>query len=1250
MHLTKVKHLLVLAGLLAAGPAWAGTLTVYPTMIGPQAAASATDPKYGAFYAVAQVVGGAIDCPTNYTAGMAGKSCVAEVTGSVALVASPVSNAVAVAWAGCPAGGLSTTTVANDTCTLTMGANPQTVEATFKPELYPLALATFGPPGYAGVLTTAAGACQTGAVAPNNVCAQSGTNGTVIPVVAIPGAGNKTTWTGCTVDLVGDPTGNTCLVALTSPKGVSATFGPVGIPVTVQFSSYGGTGTVVAPLGGDVVDAISCLGDCTGQVNPGGAITLVATATGGSKFYGFTGCGATPTTVTQTCVMTNVTAAKNVTATFKSGASCNACHDVPPASHGADWTVVNDCSACHGGTGSTPPGYTAGSVNPNLHMNGAKNIVTVPTAAPTASLKLTVFSASIPTDGTTRPSVTFDVTDDAGNPLVIGSAAGNVGNPTFLIGKLEANGTYVSYASRGRTGLAYPLVPGTPNDTLPVIRNWTGDVSSSPTGSSASTCTVGTAGCARQDTNDTFAASRLVAVAGTPGRYRYTFSTAWTIADPAQLHTIALYATRVVSGYNFRAAASIDLAPNGTPVTERQVVSDAACNACHGELTLHGSRRGVKSCLICHNPGTIDPESGNDVDLATMVHKIHNGALLADRYHIVGNSQNNYEYNHILMAPSHSGYFESTNTAVHDPGLSRECSICHDGTSAAQAGNAFSNPSRRACGSCHDTVDFATGVGHDGPMGGPQADDSACAGCHSVATTSLFHSRFFEPLTQTDFSALPSMPAEGHVFTVDLVGISVDANGRPTFTLDAKLDGNPFDMAAAATVTSGSAAIVTTNDPLGGRLPTCSFLVAGPTSDYTFPATGSAQVSCTAIVTSFGPTSVLLLPVLDGGGAAIPGRFSVTQPAQTCNATTGACTATTPVFRGASAGLLKTGAWSVSYEMMYQRQTLTGADQVRKPFAANPKFYTLVNTGTAAAPVWLGTGGGADPLIVRGSGTADDLAYSRRAVVTFDKCNACHVDLGFHSNRGRKGPDYCAMCHSPKLDNGTRARVTVAEAGFIPGTTQLGYLPESVSMNAFIHRIHMGSALPSVKGTEIGRSTAAIASPWVPNAGEIIYGATRSAFTGVAAGSPAVEVGPPERADFTEFLMPNTMNRCEQCHIDVGAQQTWALPDAAGKAPVERTWKVCNTLTPRPAWATEDWCNAAASNSSGMPKYTGPGALVVTPPLKASCTSCHDSAATDAHADLYTTNPMTAGATELCASCHGPGKTFDSILVHRPVP
>ncbi len=1182
-------------GLLFAGQAAAATLTVYSKMTGAGGS--------GAVARVAPTAASAgattIHCATNAIA-----NCVdAAVADGATIHLEPtlVTNAAFVGWTGC-------TSVAGSVCTVSMTGN-RTVTATFRPFTYALQVKTYPVPAgtfvplYGGRLqatvenTRNQGEalvpvpidCQTGNAA-YTVCSGAVPNGAALVLTAVPGAGSRvTSWSGCTTS-----TATTCTVnPMINPRLVSATFGPSDIPVTAQVS---GSGTITATAGGTVVDGMSCPGDCSAMVQAGGSITLTAAPAASATFIGWTGAC---TGVSPTCTIAAVTTAKAVTATFKSG-TCLSCHGTParhvsaamncgtchtgytartvPAGVHMDGSVTTtDCSACHAGASSHGLAVTGanrsacGSChNYDSHIDSSVQVAITNPAVPrpVADIAFAITSATV-TSGS-APVVEFSVTDPAnGNaPLTIG--AGGVGNPSFTLSKLQADGTYLSYVVRGRDGLPYTKPDGTPG------------VVAITDGNTSSTCTIGGATpCATQANSDTFSASRLVSLGG--GNYRYTFASPVTVTDPAQLHTVAMWGTRTVSGYAFRAHAHRDFAPDRSAVTSRQVVSDAACNACHGQLQVHGSRRGVKVCLTCHSPQTVDPESGNHVDMATMVHKIHQGEHLANPYFVVGFGQAYFTTAHILMAPSHSGFFEGGGTylAAQDPGIQRECGLCHQGT---QANNAYTKASRRACGSCHDEVNFATGAGHASIPGSFTQDDTLCSGCHPSGAVAMYHSRFYEPTFNVNFNTLsPPVPPTGHDFRATLVSVAGGATSL-TWTVDFRLDGA---ATGPSSLSSGSY-----------RWATCAFQLAGPTTDYTFPATGGTAQSCTAVAT--------------WTATGTPGRFTFT------------ATPTPPAvtfFSGKPAGY-----YTGSFEIMFQRVFGDGTNFVRKPFSANPNFLTLHWDGTAVRVV---------------TGVEQGL-NARRGVVEFDKCNACHVDIGFHSNRGRKGPDYCATCHNPKLDNGTRARATVANAYTTPLTgTSLVYLPESVSMNVFIHRIHMGSQLPSVRGLEIGSTVAATASPWVPEPGRIVYGATRSNFIGFTATTP------PEFADLTEFTMPNDMRRCEQCHIDAGSRQTWALPERSGLAPVERTFRRCTPNATRPVWATEDWCESQSSGNAGM---VSTGVKVVTPPLKASCTSCHDSLATDAHADLYTTSPMTAGAVEYCAGCHGAGKEFDALRSHRPLP
>ena len=101
---------------------------------------------------------------------------------------------------------------------------------------------------------------------------------------------------------------------------------------------------------------------------------------------------------------------------------------------------------------------------------------------------------------------------------------------------------------------------------------------------------------------------------------------------------------------------------------------------------------------LCHTPQTIDPDTGNTVDLKVMIHKIHMGSQLPSvqagkPYQIIGNQ----------------GSVNDWSTVVY-PSDPRRCEACHEQESGAtQATGYLTAPTRASCGSCHDDVNFATG-------------------------------------------------------------------------------------------------------------------------------------------------------------------------------------------------------------------------------------------------------------------------------------------------------------------------------------------------------------------------------------------------------------------------------------------------------------------------------------------------------------------------------------------------------------
>lgn len=177
-----------------------------------------------------------------------------------------------------------------------------------------------------------------------------------------------------------------------------------------------------------------------------------------------------------------------------------------------------------------------------------------------------------------------------------------------------------------------------------------------------------------------------------------------------------------------RSAGVYDFMPGGGAVaSQRDIVANAKCNACHDQLEAHTTRVDTKLCVSCHNPGSwVAGTPNTTVDFKVMVHKIHSGAALPS-----------------VVAGTPYKIGSKDYSSVVFPQDVRSCTKCHDGTlgasnATAQGDNWKTEPSIEACGSCHDNVYFGAKSDTTKPYqtkphsGGVMTDSSACALCHAA--------------------------------------------------------------------------------------------------------------------------------------------------------------------------------------------------------------------------------------------------------------------------------------------------------------------------------------------------------------------------------------------------------------------------------------------------------------------------------------------------------------------------------------
>ncbi|MDH3613114.1 MAG: OmcA/MtrC family decaheme c-type cytochrome [Gammaproteobacteria bacterium] len=348
-------------------------------------------------------------------------------------------------------------------------------------------------------------------------------------------------------------------------------------------------------------------------------------------------------------------------------------------------------AGCDGGTGvagssgdtgpAGPPGGTGPSVGNNIPVTSAERI------------DVTFTSVSVSADGG-APTVEYYLTNERGQGLV-GLPAANV---RFVIAQ---------------------LTPGTKGGSSA----WQSYITGDDGGVTDAQATTETATAGTYVDND-------------DGTYVYTFANALTQYpagpefDATKTHRLGIE-IRTSSGEfwpeNIPATnAPFDFLPSvGTPFFTRLIVDNDTCNACHDNLEAHGEARfDVEYCVQCHNPSSLDGNTGNSVDMKRLIHNIHSGR---PDYQIIGFGDRLHEWSDVVF-----------------PQDIRNCQTCHDESDAntPQASNWRLVPSRAACGTCHYDDGDAVNGQHDfaiedgiHPVGLEFVDDIQCVDCHGETAT-----------------------------------------------------------------------------------------------------------------------------------------------------------------------------------------------------------------------------------------------------------------------------------------------------------------------------------------------------------------------------------------------------------------------------------------------------------------------------------------------------------------------------------
>jgi OmcA/MtrC family decaheme c-type cytochrome len=809
-------------------------------------------------------------------------------------------------------------------------------------------------------------------------------------------------------------------------------------------------------------------------------------------------------------------------------------------------------------------------------------------------------------DTATNSSASFTVLQDAGQPAVTVQSPPKVNFAVFSDGRAKTD-----LALSNVSVAIAKLVPGTngnPDQWVNYIsRTETATAGVGPNGHPA-LASAQQATTDSKQTDPALAAQQLVL--NPEGYYTYTFrtdikdptKTNGVVFEPNRTHRVAIQLsytnaageTVLVNPYfDFR----FDAQGNSVPVQAsetRKMADVSSCNSCHDKLGLHGGGRvDVQFCVMCHNPGTTDANSGNVLTLSTMVHKIHAGKLLASQgvdFTIWGYGNSKHDY-----------------AEVGFPQDLRNCTKCHSGANPAtpQGDNWKTRPSREACLTCHANTPSSPWYQTHSIINGNQdpnapatlMPNSACAGCHKPGTA-IAPERVHWNQNEED----------GAKYKMNIEAVSYDATTRKVtvkyFLSDPTSNNAAYNLITPECTYTGTASPCVpasgTNNTKFGNL---RFYLAyqnmvgqqAGITEYTANNNGGGNANAYATAGQN-----------DGSN-----HYTVQIPVP-------ADTATAVAF--GTARVVSIG--QVKEPMLEVKSAVDPRPEV------SPRSYVNVVVQNAWAE-----------LALTGS------LQPRRQIVSTDKCNACHGALGttsgsntlseaFHGG-ARNIVEACVVCH-----DANKVSSTVMTNGLA--------LNESYQFKRMIHGIHgnsqrtypfthgnvvqgvfskdgtlqsAGSLYTDYKATIGGASTLVMAAGTQFPAGNTF--ATIADIMTQAAQAKGYTGSPNSPAEnyAAEVAWPGVGVNCNACHVNNSYKQDLG-PVAA--------------VVSKPAGVTD------------------PNQWLTISPKAASCTACHDSPAAIGHVTSFggatfgnrTQAQVQALPRETCNDCHSPGVFKGVDIVH----
>jgi OmcA/MtrC family decaheme c-type cytochrome len=788
-------------------------------------------------------------------------------------------------------------------------------------------------------------------------------------------------------------------------------------------------------------------------------------------------------------------------------------------------------------------------------------------------------------------------------------------------------------------------------------------------------------------------------------------------SDCHDARAIGHFSTTGVNTRTVKGAGGVTLAigtvPNGIPPGEFVGRNDPRlCVTCHTDQTKYSF---VKVTATGNNYTsaylrTLDDKSA--FDFPRMVHQFHMGKELTKTgYNLNGHCNDPRDTSTLYDATKATANSAACYNTVGWPQSPADCTKCHDGSptksdgtvntkKTANGDNWMNNPSIKACGACHDGIDFTTGTGvtladkatdvankvpvgttHTGHLAGASGapTDADCATCHVAAShqtgsigaeIALYH--------RTPFSTLnnPKTPVGLVNFSYDVKSVTVNSSGQPVITFQIKKDDGAGGALTAVTELNiatpvrngqnGQMVIAGTFEPITGFAdgPSLYAAFAVPQDGIATPADFNARFSvklANLLVPSGSPKQGSLSNALNTAGTAYVadtnGYFTATltgdllgqaadSACDTVTLGTSVTAATCIAVSTTSTVSNKTPVLASPIVIPTSAVMLTGMivegftqKSLAGSAASTTTIPTYVAAGVATNPNSSASGGLLRPAVLKKMVAT---GYTGRRVITdTSKCAKCHDQLGtepsFHGG-ARNDPTACAICHNPnRTSNGWTANA-----------------------NTFVHGIH-GASKRTVPFTWAGASAtdnySMVGYPGLLKDCSQCHLPNTVNFGNTGGTTLLPNMLWPTEAASTISATSNAF-RNYPAYIATGVNYGPVFSYVAAGATVSA---YSTSDSPLAAAPTTPKISAHVAGASGE-AIPADGATLVTSPITAACFACHDTSAAKNHmtsngGKIYATRNSVAGVTtytitsalpngEDCLTCHGAGRLADSAVIH----